>query len=237
MRLFNISEQLVAIKDNTKEAILSELETEKSFAELTSALGLPKSTLSTKLSQLKKELFISESIGNDKRKRIYRLIAKPVIKSSRISDKLYKESLEQLELKDPLSFMNSLFRSIRHLLGSIGFDEAPMLRKLGEDIGKKISVVVKSDNIEGITREMNKFWHDFKLGGVELVTLNPITILMDDCYNCYGMEKAGKAICAFDEGLLKSIFEMKLKRKTIVKEIECNGTGHGHCKFIILMGD
>jgi uncharacterized protein len=84
---------------------------------------------------------------------------------------------------------------------------------------------------------MNIFWHDFKLGSIKLVALNPVTILMDDCYNCYGMEKAGKPICAFDEGLLKAIFELKLKRKTTVKEVECNGTGHGYCKFIILMGD
>jgi predicted hydrocarbon binding protein len=36
-----------------------------------------------------------------------------------------------------------------------------------------------------------------------------------------------------DEGILEAIIEDKLKVKCSSEEVECYGTGHQHCKFII----
>jgi len=123
--------------------------------------------------------------------------------------------------------------SVKNILGRFGLDAAPSLSILGGLIGEAISKRIKSDNLEDVIREVISFWSRHKLGRIEIVEREPLTFLVHERYHLEGLPETGTTLCLFDEVILKSVLESKLGVNCVVKETECHGTGHDHCRFEI----
>lgn len=60
-----------------------------------------------------------------------------------------------------------------------------------------------------------------------------MTLTIEEDLDCSGMQAIGRTLCQYDEGLLAGIFESYTGKSVKVREIECWGTGHQICRFVI----
>ncbi|MDL5501737.1 MAG: hypothetical protein QSU88_00820, partial [Candidatus Methanoperedens sp.] len=81
--------------------------------------------------------------------------------------------------------------------------------------------------------ELSVFWAEHELGEMNLLKSEQTGISVTGCYNCGKMPAVGKTSCTMEEGIMEGVLSSKLKSAFKVKEIECYGTGHDNCKFII----
>jgi predicted hydrocarbon binding protein len=196
-----------------------------------------KSTLFEHLRMLLDRKFIIEKPHpDDKRRRLFLLNAKYVgtteIPLIEVTEQL--STIIRKSIGDPLRFSNGLFCAIRYgLEGFTSFNLNPILKEIGKTIGKQIVETITAESLDGVLNELSEFWDHHKLGHLEVVSNTPLTIVIKDCYECGMMPDVGKTLCAQDEGILEVIFESKFGKPYRIKEIECHGTGHPHCKFIV----
>ena len=135
--------------------------------------------------------------------------------------------------------------SIRDTLRKYGNEMIPLdaLRALGEKVGHAISKEMDSKDTEGLLKELSEFFERNQLGKLEINVFKEhkgvgeyrLIYTVQDCYDCKDSPNVGKTLCAFDEGLVKSILENKADAVSDVKETECYGTGHDYCKFEIVL--
>ncbi len=182
------------------------------------------------------KLVIVRPHPEDKRRKLFLLNSKFVgtteMPIAELSDQL--SVLIRKSIGDPLSFANGLFCAVRFGIESFtNFNLDPVLREVGKTIGKEIVATITNEDLDGILNEIANFWEQHKLGLLQVVSKTPLTIVISDCYECEMMPNVGKTLCAQDEGILEAIFETKFRKPCIIKEIECHGTGHSHCKFNI----
>lgn len=123
--------------------------------------------------------------------------------------------------------------SVKNILNKFGLDAGPSLSILGGLIGEAISKKIKSNDLEGVIKEVTFFWRRHNLGRIEVVEKDPLTLLVHERYHLEGLPESGTTLCVFDEAILRSVLELKLGVSCLVKETECHGTGHDHCKFEI----
>ncbi len=124
------------------------------------------------------------------------------------------------------------------ILGTVGkgieslkVNPQPILKLVGKQVGEQIVGEFKSRKIDDLLNEIAKYWRAHKLGEV---LINPdSTITVKNCIECENMPNVNSCLCAFIEGVLETILDKNLNVKSNVKEIECWGTGHDHCKFVI----
>ena len=114
-----------------------------------------------------------------------------------------------------------------------GIDPKPILRKMGIDMGIKIGPAFKSEDCDGILDELSFFWGHHNLGDMTVIEADRLTLVVINCHHCSNMPNVGKTLCSMDEGIIEGVFSSKLNRKCNVKETECCGTGHHHCKFVV----
>jgi predicted hydrocarbon binding protein len=85
-------------------------------------------------------------------------------------------------------------------------------------------------------KELIEYWSTHGLGRMKLQQEdNTLTIIVDECLECKDSPNVGDTLCTLDEGLIEGIMETKLKVEANVQEVECYGTGHDHCKFIVTL--
>jgi predicted hydrocarbon binding protein len=123
--------------------------------------------------------------------------------------------------------------SVKNILSRFGLDASPSLSLLGGLIGEAISKRLISNDLEGVIGEVTSFWRRHKLGRIEVIEKDPLTLLVHERYHLKGLPETGTTLCVFDEAIIKSVLELKLGVSCLVKETECHGTGHDHCKFEI----
>lgn len=124
------------------------------------------------------------------------------------------------------------------ILGTVGkgieslkVNPQPIMRLIGKQVGEQIAGEFKSRKIDELLREIADYWKAHDLGEV---SINPdLTISVSNCVECENMPNVDTCLCTFIEGVLETILDKKLNARSSVKEIECWGTGHDHCKFII----
>lgn len=227
---------VVAIDDDVKIKIMHSLrDSERSFEGIANSAGRAKSTMSRHLKKLERNGLISSRRDHkDKRKKIYKCESKLLGITTQSKPILDKKTLIDINssIDGSVDFINLIFRSIRYKFDSLGIEIAPVLHTIGEQIGLEISKKMSSTNIDGTLGEIADFWRKHRLGEVEVVQKNPLIFIVHNCYACSDMPDIGKTLCAFDEGILESIFSYRLSAKCIVKETECSGSGFGHCKFV-----
>lgn len=228
---------MVALDSPVKLKILELLENGiTSFDELVEKSRKAKSTISVHLHDLEELNLIQEkTFPNDKRKKYFILNALYLAYSEPPLRNHYNTHLDNIAtsvLKGE-SFKEKLFCTFRYSMEAYGIDPKPILKKLGNDIGLKIGSGFKSDDCKGVLNELSFFWDYHKLGKMTIIEGNRLAIIVYNCYHCSKMPDVGKTLCSMDEGIIEGVFSSTLDQDYSVRELECYGTGHRHCKFLV----
>jgi predicted hydrocarbon binding protein len=235
-RLFSKDGEIIVIGDESELAILEALSiSEKSFSELLEELKIPKSTLSMKIDQLKEQEIIAEiSVPADKRKKVYRLNGHLVSKRAKsidIRDRKKKTTDKCANSQDP----NTILRSMRCMLCETGVADQSILCSMGKKIGEEIAGKIKGNDTESITKGLDAFLQENNLGKIHVVSKKPLVVDVEEYEPCKDIEGSGRNFCAFDEGILQSVFSIKLNKKVLVKEMREETKRAKHTKYVILL--
>lgn len=228
---------MIALDSPVKLKILEILEAgSASFDELVEKSSKAKSTISVHLHDLEELNLIKEkTFPNDKRKKYFVLNAIYLAFSQPPLRKQYNKQMDVICkcITKGDSFKENLFGNFCFGMEAYGIDPSPILKKLGIEIGAKISPELSSNNYEGILDELSLFWAEHHLGKMTLLDGDEMGISVIDCHHCGKMPNVGKTLCSMDEGIVEGILKNKLDIDCQVHETECYGTGHNNCKFVV----
>lgn len=228
---------MIALDSPVKLKILEILEGGfASFDEIVEKSNKAKSTISVHLHDLEKMKLIKEkAYPNDRRKKYFVLNAIYLAFSQPPLRKQYNKQMDVICscIANGDSFKEKLFGNFCFGMEAYGIDPSPILKKLGIEIGARIGRELESHNFEGILDELSIFWAEHDLGKMSLIDDPDIGISVIDCHHCGKMPNVGKTLCSMDEGIVEGILKNKLNMDCYVQEIECYGTGHNNCKFIV----
>jgi predicted hydrocarbon binding protein len=116
---------------------------------------------------------------------------------------------------------------------TLGITINPLLERAGFRIGTVLAQKVADETLQGKVRKMDTFWKKYGLGTVTLIAESPITLKVQDCFECEDLPVTGHSACAFDIGVLSAVFLLETGEKPLVQEVECYSSGYDHCTFII----
>ncbi len=237
MMIFSTDSGIVALDSPVKLKILELLRNgTTSFDDLVEQSGKAKSTISVHLDDLEELNLIQEkTYAGDKRKKYFVLNSICMACSETPLREQYNKQLDNISVSGMSgdSFIKHIFHTIRYGMEAYGFNPKPILKRLGNDIGAKIGPKFKSDDSEGVLKELTVFWKKHDMGDMTIVNGRKPAVLVVNCYHCGKMPNVGKTLCSMDEGIIEGIFSSRLKLDFNVRETECFGTGHNHCKFVI----
>jgi len=214
------------------------LEREMSFDQIVASSGKVKSTVSVHLKGLTDEgIVASKADPEDARKKIF------YINSSYLGGLSKRKKLEKdmeeyitryaLGSGDPFTFFRFMFRTIRVSLLNEGIDIDPVLHDAGLQVGEALSRKVSDEDLGELLDKLSLFWQEQKLGRIEVESLEPLTILVFDCFECQDLPYLGRAACSFDSGILQKVFSEHFKGDAGVKETHCYAMGDDYCRFEI----
>ena len=235
--IFSTKEGMIALDSPVKLKIIKYiLNQSRSFEEIVVATCKAKSTVSVHLKDLMKQnLIVEHRDKTDKRKKYFTVNSQFIAYSQIPSQKNFDVITDRLitSADSDYEFIKTLFHAVRYGLETYGINLRPVMKKIGNDIGKKMGVLFTSASLDQLLLEIARFWKKNKLGLVEISDSNQLSISVYECFDCSYMPDVGRTLCAMDEGLLEGIFEAKLNIMTLVEEVECFGTGYDHCTFNI----
>lgn len=235
--IFSTESGIVALDSPVKLKILELLRNgATSFDELVEQSSKAKSTISVHLDDLQELNLIQEkTFPNDRRKKFFVLNSICLAYSEPPLRRQYSEHLNNFTFPEPNGedFMTHLFHTIRFGMEAYGFDPKPIMKRLGNDVGTKIGQKFRADDYDGVLSELSSFWKEHKLGDMRIIQSSSPAILVNNCYHCGRMPNVGKTLCSMDEGIIEGVFTSRLNMRCSVKETECYGTGHDHCKFVV----
>ena len=235
--LFSTDHGFIALDGPVKLKILDFLKIgSRSFDEIVKHTGKAKSTISVHINDLKLCDLLEEHIDiNDKRKKMYNLNSQYIACSQEPVIKHYNNILQRVASSsdDEYSFLKSIFHAIRFGFEAHGINHEPIMKKIGTDIGASISINFKSTDLDGVLKDISRFWKTHHMGDVSVISMDPLTVIVYDCFDCKSMPVVGKTLCSFDEGLLEGIIYGKLGLNCTFKETECFGNGYEHCLFVM----
>ena len=239
VQLYMTPEGPKIIESSTKTKILSLLETKDLyFDEILAKTGKSKPTLSNHLKILEDRGIIgSKSDSYDKRKKLFYIKAKQYVElSTNIKldinlNNYFRDSL--IQANTPVDFYSLALRSIRFFLTDSGIDIDPLLVNIGYYFGESTYDYVKSSQTEKLVENMATFFHKFEVGHLKLTNDNPLTIRIDENFECKDMINIGRPHCAIAKGSFETIFSRHFQSEVLVEEVKCHAKGDDHCSFII----
>ncbi|HTY91480.1 MAG TPA: V4R domain-containing protein [Methanocella sp.] len=237
VEIYSTKKGMIAIESPIKNKILQKLaERELTFEELIEVCGKARSTMSVHLNDLLNMGLVYKRVDSrDHRKKYFGLNTDLLVSSKMPVSAHYDKILQSVPatIGNKYDFLKSLFHLVRSGMESYGVDTSPALKKIGRDVGRVLASHFKAKTASALLKEVSQFWEAQGLGIVRAVKGDVPTIIVDDCFDCSTMPDIGHTQCSMDEGILEAIIEEKLKVKCSVEEVECYGTGHHHCKFLI----
>ncbi len=243
VQIYMTSEGPKIIESPVKAYILSLLETnDLFFEELLVKTSKSKPNLSNHLKLLEdKEIIGSKADLNDKRKKSFYIKAKQLaelstnVKYDVDVENYFKKSLNSVfPRNDPVSFYGLLFRTIRIYLGENGIDIYPLLFNIGNFAGELIYEHVKSKETKKLSENVAYLWKRYELGDLKFINgLDPLTIHIDNNFECKEMINIKKSNCAIGAGMFASIFSKHFESEVQVDEVKCIARGDDHCLFNI----
>ncbi len=234
--LFSTDHGFIALDGPVKLKILDFLKIgSRSFDEIVKHTGKAKSTISVHINDLKLCDLLKEHIdANDKRKKIYNLNSQYMACSQEPIINHYNNILQRVSSSnDEYSFLKSIYHAMRFGFEAHGINHEPIMKKIGADIGESISINFRSTDLDGVLKDISHFWKTHNMGDVSVISMDPLTVIIYDCFDCKSMPVVGKTLCSFDEGLLEGIIFGKLGLNCTFKETECFGNGYEHCLFVM----
>lgn len=239
IELFATPKGVYAIDSPVRVKILSMLrKNELSFDQIVAFSGKAKSTVSVHLKKLVDEGIIdSKPDPEDARKKIFFINSEYLGELSH--EKRLEDSIETYVTNyissdgDPFEFFRLMFKTIRVALMAQGINIDPILYEAGLKVGDALYEKVSDPEINKFLQNIADFWETHYLGRVEVKSIDPLIINVYDCYECRGLPYTGVPACAFDSGILKSLFTAHFKDEQTVKETKCYAMGDNYCCFAI----
>ncbi len=235
--ILSTDDGMVALDSEVKLKILGLLANGiTSFDELVEKSKKAKSTISVHLHDLEELNLIQEkTFPGDKRKKYFVLNALYLAYSETPLRDQYDRHLDEIAVSvlHGDSLKEKLFLSFRFGMEAYGIDPKPILKKMGNDLGTKIGPGFKSKKWEDILDELAVFWKNHKLGDMMVIEGKKPALVVKNCHHCSRMPNVGKTLCSMDEGIMEGVFSSKLDLDYNVRETECHGPGHPHCKFVV----
>ena len=239
--LYSTRTSVIAIDSPVKRMILEMIpQSGISFDEIVARTGKAKSTISVHLRDLETAgLIESNPDPKDQRKKILTVISDPI---GRLTNADRKPAEEQIHISsdvlpftegDIASFFRYTLRVFRTEAMNLGMNLDPILERAGMRIGTILAPLVAHDSLKEKVNRMNKFWQTYGLGSITLVTDDPITLRVEGCFECQDLPVTGHGSCAFDIGVLSSLFAKEFQEAPQVCEVECYSSGFDHCTFTI----
>jgi predicted hydrocarbon binding protein/predicted transcriptional regulator len=237
--LFATSGGIRAVDSPVRMKIVSMLlKKEMSFDDIVASSGKVKSTISVHLKSLVDDGIVSSRADRmDARKKIFFIDSGYLGGLSR-RKKIEKDMEEYitghaLDSDDPFAFFRLMFRTIRVSLLNDGIDLDPVLRDAGGKVGNALYGKVADDDTDMLLKSLAVFWSANRLGRLEVKGKEPLVIHVYDCFECQDLPFLGRPACAFDSGILETIFSRHYGSAVDVKETSCYTMGDGFCRFVI----
>jgi hypothetical protein len=211
---------------------------ELSFQEIVKSTQKAKSTVSAHLRALLKEGIIGEKpdLADSRRKIFYirsRFLGEISPDAMCNDDEPGQMVAAFLKGGDPSTFYKMMFRTIRVTLMSKGINIDPILREAGFRMGQGLYAAIASPDLTGLLDKTVKFWKEHNLGQIVVENRSPVTLIVDDCFECDDLPYLGRPACAFDAGILEAIFSAHFGADHMTTELRCYAMGDDHCKFVI----
>jgi uncharacterized protein len=209
-----------------------------SFDQIVARSGRVKSTVSVHLKGLVEEGVLRvRADPDDRRKKIFSLASRHLGDLSS-SDLLRSELGTYLKGyagvdAPPPDFFRLLFQTLRVTLLADGINIDPLLFSTGLHVGEAVAPSVAGPDLKTLLENLARFWEKHRLGRVEVVALDPVTLFVYDCFECGDLPNIGRPACAFDAGLLSAVFSSYYDRTLTMKETACYAMGDDHCCFVL----
>lgn len=235
--LYSSSEGIRAIESPVKVKILEMLaRQEMAFDQLVETSGRAKSTVSIHLKDLADDGIVgARADPADGRKKIFYLNS--VFLAGADSSERGSFDIDQFIPReipcegDPGAVFRFILSTIRLTLMNHGILIDPVLSLAGRKAGESLYSCVDASGVTGMVQNIGRVWKKNRLGSIELERLDPLTLRITDCFECRDLPISGKPVCAFESGVLTSLFSTfyELQMKTI--ETHCYAMGSNLCRF------
>ena len=240
INIFGTEKGVNVIDSPIKTRILSLLQSNKGLngSDIVLLTGKSKSTISAHLKDLiNADIVDFKPDAIDGRRKIFYIKSRYLGKLSRESeiDKDLDDYLEEqvINSDDPFKFFKYIFRTLRVSLMTEGVNIDPILQNAGYKVGQTFNDQLKSSVTEDLLQNISQFWEKNSLGKVVVENNIPLTIRVYDCFECGDLPVIGRPACAFESGILTSIFSQHFNQKMEVDEIKCYAQGDDYCCFEI----
>lgn len=241
--LYASTQGIRAIDSPVKVKILEMLaRQEMAFDELVESSERAKSTVSVHLKDLTDTGIIgAKSDPEDGRKKIFYLNSLYLAGADSAGrgwfdlDRYIPEPVPSEE--DPGAIFRFILSTIRLTLMNQGIMIDPVLRLAGLKAGKSLYPSIEAAGVEHLVQNIGRMWKKNRLGTIELEQLDPLTISITDCFECIDLPVTGKPACAFDCGLLSSIFSSFYGNRVTMDETHCYAMGSNLCRFVVTESD
>lgn len=102
------------------------------------------------------------------------------------------------------------------------------IAKLGAELGHEVAKSLFSKKRKVAYAALASFWNECGLGSMVMIQTNPMTIRLNDCYDCNASRNGGAPACTFKKSLIETIVQDSLGTMVHADELECckrGGTG------------
>jgi hypothetical protein len=235
--LYASSEGIRAIDSPVKGKILEMLtRQEMAFDQLVETSGRSKSTVSVHLKDLADDGIVgARADPTDGRKKIFYLNS--LFLAGADSDERGNFDLDKYIPRefpcegDPGGMFRFMLSTIRLSLMHQGILIDPVLSLAGQKAGGALYPCVEASGITGIIENIGHIWKKNRLGNIELERLDPLTLSIFDCFECRDLPITGKPACAFESGILTSLFSTFYSQEMKAIETHCYAMGSNRCRF------
>ncbi len=239
---FRTPQGLRVVDSPTRGRILGLLDDgELAFEEIVARTGRAKSTVSVHLRELVADGVLGSRNDADDGRRKYFYIEAEYLGRLSEAERLKADVGRLLGDYDPADpdpavFYRAVLRSIRVALLGGGINIDPVLHAAGRGLGRGLARTFAGMTTEELLAALAVFWHRHALGRFEVAAMEPLELVVYDCFECMDLPYLGRPACAFERGLLTAVFEEHYGGAALVDETACYAMGSGHCRFVIEPG-
>ncbi len=235
--LYSTKNGISAVGSPAKVQILGMLaQNEMAFEEVVARSGRAKSTISVHLGDLADAGIVGARTDPlDGRKKIFYLdsfflgCADTGEKSGFEIDRYIQKEIPCDG--NPASLYRFILSTIRLNLMNQGISIDPLLHLAGLNAGASLYQCVADPVIDRMIDGMVKVWEKNGLGDLELESKIPLTLNIRDCFECIDLPIRGKPACAFESGVLSSLFSLYYGKQKKAIETRCYAMGSNLCRF------